>query len=61
MGRDCEIMTIFAVVLWQKPAYGRRRVHGREQHDIRKGAACALFLTFWNLANSHLRSRMKQQ
>lgn len=26
MGRNCEIMTIFAGVLWQKPAYGWRRI-----------------------------------
>ena len=78
MGRDCEIMTIFAGVLWQKPDYRWWRVHGREpttetraetklalalpckeeedrkvNHDIRKGAACALFLALRNLASSY--------
>jgi hypothetical protein len=86
MGRDCEIMTIFAGVLWQKPDYRWWRVHGREpttetraetklalalpckeeedrkvNHDIRKGAACALFLANWNLANSLSQSRAKQR
>jgi len=35
MGRNCEIMTIFAGVLWQKPAYGWRRIlHQKNRPDF---------------------------